>query len=306
MPRRLRDQGPKGKPRPCPDTIPRPSGQQIACVAQRRSRAWGQDLEALDQTMTDAAKPAPEPETLLAQIIDISKTLGAALLVTLVLRVIVFQPFTIPSDSMEPILWKGDYLILWKGSYGWSRYSIPFDPPLFHGRLFDRLPQRGDVVVFKHKIGAERKDYIKRVMGLPGDRVQVISSRVFINGTPVQQQALGPTTDPDDPSRTVMRVRERLANGRSWTTFVEDPNRQGETTGVYVVPKDRLFVMGDNRDNSLDSRWPQGVGMGFIPKDEIEGRAAFVLASWRGGASLWKPWTWFTRFNPGRMFKSLG
>ncbi|HWE44503.1 MAG TPA: signal peptidase I [Caulobacteraceae bacterium] len=256
--------------------------------------------------MTDAAEPSAEPETLLAQIKDIAKTVGAALLVTLVLRVVVFQPFTIPSDSMEPLLLKGDYLILWKGSYGWSRYSIPFDPPLFHGRLFDRSPKRGDVVVFKHEMGGKRTDYIKRVIGLPGDRVQVITSRLYINGAAVKRQILGPATDPDDPSRRVTRVRESLPDGRRWITFIEDADREGETTGVYVVPKDRLFVMGDNRDNSLDSRWPQGVGMGFIPKDEVEGRAAFVLASWRGGASLWKPWTWFTRFNPTRMFKSLG
>ncbi|HEY3813216.1 MAG TPA: signal peptidase I [Caulobacteraceae bacterium] len=252
--------------------------------------------------MTDAANPP----SLRTQTLDIAATLAAALLVTLVLRVVVFQPFTIPSDSMEPQLLKGDYLVIWKGSYGWSRYSIPLHLPLFHGRLFARTPRRGDVVVFNHAIGGKRTDYIKRVIGLPGDRVQVIDSRVFINGAPVSHQVLGPSTDPDDPTRAVTGVRESLPGGRTWTTLVEGTDHEGETTGVYVVPKDDVFVMGDNRDNSLDSRWPTGVGMGFIPKEEIEGRAAFVVASWRGGASLWKPWTWFTRFNPARVFKNLG
>jgi signal peptidase I len=251
--------------------------------------------------MTDAAEPLP----LRRQLIDLAGTIGAALLVTLVLRVIVFQPFTIPSDSMEPLLLKGDYLVVWKGSYGYSRYSIPFDPPLFHGRLFGRTPRRGDVVVFNHAIGGKRTDYIKRVIGLPGDRVQLIASRLFINGAPVARQVLGPATDPDDPSRAVTRVRETLANGRNWITLVEDTAREGETTDVYVVPKDSIFVMGDNRDNSLDSRWPAGVGMGFIPKDEIEGRAAIILMAWHGGASLWKPWTWFTRLDPSRAFHAL-
>ncbi len=257
--------------------------------------------------MTDAAEPLPDPDpsSLRRQVIDIAGTIGAALLVTLVLRVIVFQPFTIPSDSMEPLLLKGDYLVIWKWSYGWSRYSIPFDPPLFHGRLFGRTPRRGAVVVFKHAMGGYRTDYIKRVIGLPGDRVQVIDSRLFINGAPVMRQVLGPATDPDDPSRAVTGIRETLPGGRSWITLVEGADRDGESTGVYVVPKDDVFVMGDNRDNSLDSRWPVGVGMGFIPKEEIEGRAAVVLMAWRGGASLGKPWTWFTRLDPSRAFHTL-
>ena len=143
------------------------------------------------------------------------------------------------------------------------------------------------------------------MIGLPGDRVQVWGSSLYINGAPVKRQVLGPATDPDDPSRAVTRVRETLPGGRSWITLVEGAEHDGETTGVYVVPKDELFVMGDNRDNSLDSRWPADVGMGFIPKEEIEGRAAFVLMAWHGGASLWKPWTWFTRLDPLRAFHAL-
>jgi signal peptidase I len=240
-----------------------------------------------------------------AELIEIAKTMGAALLIALVLRVVVFQPFTIPSDSMEPLLLKGDYLVVWKPSYGWSRFSIPFAPPLFKGRLFERTPARGDVVVFSLKKDGKRTDYIKRLIGLPGDRIQLIGGQLLINGRPVRRERLGPGLDPDDPAREVTRFRESLPNGRSWITLVESPDHEGETTGVYVVPKDRFFFVGDNRDNSLDSRWPEGIGMDFVPKEEVEGRASIVLMSWRGGASLRKPWTWITRLEPGRAFRAL-
>jgi signal peptidase I len=238
------------------------------------------------------------------ELIDIAKTIGAALVVTLVLRVVVFQPFTIPSDSMESGLVVGDYLVISKWSYGWSRFSLPFAPPLPAGRLFGQAPRRGDVVVFDHVINGPRTAYIKRVIGLPGDRVQVRLSQVYINGAPIPREVLGPGRDPDAPDRLVTRVRESL-NGRNWVTLIASPDAPGETTPEFVVPAHNLFVMGDNRDNSLDSRWPAGVGMGFVPIDEVEGRARFVVASWRGGASLWKPWTWFTRFDPSRVFKAL-
>ncbi|MBS0297877.1 MAG: signal peptidase I [Proteobacteria bacterium] len=256
----------------------------------------------MSDTVAAPAEEAPKPYA--AEIVEIAKTIGAALLIALVLRIVLFQPFTIPSDSMEPGLLKGDYLIVSKFSYGWSRFSIPFSPPLGSGRLFDHSPLRGDVVVFSHKLGPKRMDYVKRLIGLPGDRVQVISGVVHINGKPVRQELLGPTFDPDDPGRQVMKVRESLGD-RSWIALIESPDHVGETTGVYVVPKDRFFFMGDNRDNSLDSRWPDGVGMGFVPKAEVEGRARFILVSWTGGAELFKPWTWVTRLDLRRLLKPI-
>jgi signal peptidase I len=237
---------------------------------------------------------------------DMAKTIGAALLIALVLRALLFQPFTIPSDSMEPLLLKGDYLVVSKFSYGWSRFSIPFDPPLFRGRAFDQPAHRGDVVVFTLKKDGKRQAFVKRLIGLPGDRIQLVNGVLSINDVPVKREILGPTTDPDDPDRRVTRVRETLPDGRSWITFLESPDHVGETTGVYVVPKNRFFFMGDNRDNSLDSRWPEGVGMGFVPKEEVIGRARFVLVSWRGGVELFKPWTVFTRLDLSRAFRGLG
>jgi signal peptidase I len=238
--------------------------------------------------------------------VDTARTIGAALLLAFVLRVVLIQPFTIPSDSMEPLLLKGDYLVISKFSYGWSRFSIPFDPPLFRGRILDRAPRRGDVVVFKLEKDGRRQDFVKRLIGLPGDRIRLVDSVLWINGRAVKRGVLGPAADPDNPARQVTKVRETLPDGRSWITLVEASDHVGETTGVYVVPKNRFFFMGDNRDNSLDSRWPEGVGMGFVPKEAVEGRAELVLLSWRGGASLWKPWTWFTRLDLSRAFRSLG
>jgi len=258
----------------------------------------------MSDTLSAPAENAPKPQA--AEIVDLAKTIGGALLIALVLRIVLFQPFTIPSDSMEPMLLKGDYLIVSKYSYGWSRFSIPFHLALFKGRLFGQAPHRGDVVVFSHQItGSKRMDYVKRLIGLPGDRVQVASGVLYINGAPVKREVLGPVADPDDPQRQVTKVRESLPDGRSWITFVESPDHVGETTGVYVVPEGRVFLMGDNRDNSLDSRWPDGVGMGFVPKEEIEGRARFILASWTGGAELFKPWTWVTRLDLARLFKPI-
>jgi signal peptidase I len=240
------------------------------------------------------------------ELVSTAKTVGLALLVAMVLRVLLFQPFTIPSDSMEPLLLKGDYLVVSKFSYGWSRFSLPFHPPLFRGRAFDNPARRGDVVVFSLKKDGTRQAYVKRLIGLPGDRIQLVNSVLTINGSAVKRDELGWVNDPDDPDRRVMQVRETLPDGRSWITLVESPDHVGETTDVYVVPKNRFFFMGDNRDNSLDSRWPEGVGMGFVPKEEVVGRARFVLISWRGGVELFAPWTLLTRLDLSRAFRPLG
>jgi signal peptidase I len=238
------------------------------------------------------------------ELLEIGKTIGVALLIALVLRVVLFQPYTIPSESMEPGLLKGDYIIVTKFSYGWSRYSIPFSPPLPDGRLFGKPVTRGDVVVFQLPRD-DRQTLIKRIVGLPGDRLQVKAGVLYVNGKPNRQTPLGVAPDPGDVGVPVERIRETDSNGRSYITLDREAGREGDDTGVYVVPENHYFAMGDNRDNSLDSRWPQEIGVGFIPADHIVGKAQVILASWKGGAAIFNPVTWVTRFDLDRLMKPI-
>jgi signal peptidase I len=224
--------------------------------------------------------------------VETVKTVVYALLIALVLRVIVFQPYTIPSSSMEPGLVTGDYIVVSKWPYGWSRASIPFDLPLFHGRIGGGEPKRGDVIVFRLPRNPS-ETYIKRLIGLPGDRVQVVGGEVRVNGRTIRRQFTGLAEDHDAPGRIVPRVVETTAAGKSYVTFGGARDGDGDNTGVYLVPQGSYFMMGDNRDNSLDSRWPKDVGVGFVPAEDLIGRAEVVMLSWREGASILKPWTWF-------------
>ncbi|HET9159906.1 MAG TPA: signal peptidase I, partial [Caulobacteraceae bacterium] len=195
--------------------------------------------------MTDA--PAPEKSkasNAANETVEIVKTIVYALLIALVLRVILFQPFTIPSASMEPALLEGDYIIVSKYSYGWSHHSIPFSPPIFHGRVFGRTPKRGDIIVFKLPRDGHT-DYIKRLIGLPGDRIQVSNGQVFVNGVPIPRRFDGQTNDPDPNAsrggQLVTKYIETMANGKTYTTFDEAPDRDGDTTDVFVVPEKQYF-----------------------------------------------------------------
>ncbi|MBI1404488.1 MAG: signal peptidase I [Caulobacter sp.] len=243
------------------------------------------------------------PQTPVQAGLDILGTVIMALVIAVVFRVILFQPYTIPSSSMEPGLVTGDYLIVSKFAYGWSRNSLPFAPPLFHGRILGHGPKRGDVVVFRSS-NEGGKTLIKRVIGLPGDRVQVSDGRVSVNGQPLPVVAQGPATDRDSPDLTPQRIDETAPGGKTYATFDRGPGYPGDDTGVYVVPEGDYFMMGDNRDNSLDSRWPAGIGVGFVPAEDLVGRADIVLASWNKGASLFKPWTWLS-LHWDRFFKPI-
>ena len=243
--------------------------------------------------MASQATSLPEAKSgQTGEVVETVKALAYALLIALVLRVIVFQPYTIPSSSMEPGLVTGDYIVVSKWPYGWSRASIPFDLPLFHGRILGRDPQRGDVVVFRLPRDPGEA-YIKRLIGLPGDRVQVMGGEVRVNGKPIPRRFTGLAEDHDAPGRIVPRVVETAADGKRYVTFGGARDGEGDNTQVYVVPQGSYFMMGDNRDNSLDSRWPQEVGVGFVPAENVVGRAEVVMLSWREGASIFKPWTWF-------------
>jgi signal peptidase I len=206
------------------------------------------------------------------------RTVRTALLIALALRIVLFQPYTIPSDSMEPALRKGDYIVVSKFAYGWSRWSIPFGPPLFKGRLFGRGPQRGDIVVFRLPRDPGQT-YVKRLIGLPGDRVQVKDGAVHVNGRAIPRIPLGPGRDPDDPQVAVTRWAETRPGGKRYVTLDRGP-RDGDDTGVFLVPEGQYFMMGDNRDNSSDSRWPRQAGVGFVPAENLVGRAEIILAAW--------------------------
>jgi signal peptidase I len=237
--------------------------------------------------------------------VETLKAVAVAVAIFLAFRILAFQPFTIPSSSMEPTLQIGDYVIVSKYPYGWSRHSIPFSPPLFSGRILQREPQRGDVIVFKHP--TDGIDMIKRLVGLPGDRVQFRKGVLYINGQAVPRERLSP-----EPVRTEYgtlefdRYVERLDSGKSYVTY-DRPDRDPEVnnTPVFVVPEGHYFFVGDNREDSRDSRFPRGYGVGYVPAENLVGRAEWVLLSWNEEASLWKPWTWFTEFRGDRSLRRL-
>ena len=252
---------------------------------------------------TPEAAAQIEAPSSINEIVDTVRSVVIALAAPVLIQTAAFQPFTIPSASMEPGLVVGDYLVVSKFSYGWSRASLPFNPPLPSGRLFERLPERGDVVVFRRPSNAQ-ETWIKRVIGLPGDAVQVTDGIVTVNGRPLHQRALGAGLDLDQPGRAVEQVEERQPDGRAYVTFDGGQRLEGDSRPVQVVPEGQLFVMGDNRDNSLDSRWAPDVGVGLLPVTNVVGRAELVVASWKPGAALWKPWTWLN-LRSGRLLQPV-
>jgi signal peptidase I len=232
------------------------------------------------------------------------RTILYALALAMLLRFTIAQPFRIPSGSMQPTLEVGDYIVVTKWSYGYGRYSFaPLEGLLPHGRLFGRDPQRGDVVVFRPPPEPSR-DFIKRLIGLPGDRIQVIDGILHINGQAVQRESMGIVDFEDEDGRIdqIAEYRETLPNGVSYVTF-DRGMTELDNTRVYVVPPGHYFMMGDDRDNSADSRVPSVVG--YVPRDNLVGPAQFIVVSFDHTTSLFAPWTLFTGFRGNRFLKPV-
>jgi signal peptidase I len=233
---------------------------------------------------------------------ELVKTIVYAVLIAIAVRTLLFEPFSIPSGSMIPTLLVGDYLFVSKYSYGYSRFSLPFGLPLFSGRVLASPPERGDVVVFKLPTD-NSTDYIKRVIGLPGDRVQLRSGIVYINGEPVRRQPLGQYVLGDGSAvpHTFQLYKEILPNGRAHEIIEISDNGPFDNTGVYTVPEGHYFLMGDNRDSSRDSRFLNEVG--YVPFENLIGKAQIIFFSVSGDAL--KFWQWYRTVRFGRLFQGV-
>jgi signal peptidase I len=236
------------------------------------------------------------------------KVIIQALLIALVVRTLLFQPFNIPSGSMIPTLLIGDYLFVSKYSYGYSKHSIPFSPNLFEGRILASPPKRGDVVVFKLPRD-NSTDYIKRVIGLPGDRIQMIEGRLYINGQIVPREAIAKVKTEDLYGRDVdvPTYKETLPGGVTHTIIeIQGDTGFNDNTAVFEVPRDHYFMMGDNRDNSTDSRVaPEQGGVGYVPFENLIGRAEITFFSVENGQPAWAFWKWPWTVRWHRMFQPV-
>jgi signal peptidase I len=235
------------------------------------------------------------------------RTLVYAVLIALIIRTFLYEPFNIPSGSMEPTLQVGDYLFVSKYSYGYSRYSFPLGLPLLPGpsRVLFHQPERGDVVVFKWP-GDNSTDYIKRLIGLPGDRVQVKQGVLYINGEPAKRERTGTYLYTDDRGNAsaLTEYVETLPNGRQHLIALQGDDAPAENTEEFVVPDGTYFMMGDDRDKSADSR-VHGSGVGYVPVENLVGRAQFLFFSTNSYAQWWEIWKWPFTIRYDRLFTAI-
>jgi signal peptidase I len=244
---------------------------------------------------------------------EMVRSLVYAILLALFFRSVAYEPFHIPSGSMLPTLEVGDFIFVSKFSYGYSRYSFPFGAriPYFEGRIFKTMPQRGDIIVFRTP--QDRKiDYIKRLVGLPGDQIQVIEGMLYVNGAPASLRRISNYTkeQKNGSHMDFRRYQETLPGGVVHQVLDQNPygniNKDGfdsDNTEIYIVPEGHLFFMGDNRDDSVDSRFQSSLG--FVPIENLVGRAEMIFFSFSPDVRFWQFWRWPEAFDNSRWFKVL-
>ena len=237
-------------------------------------------------------------------ILDNIKTLFYALIIAIIIRSLIIQPFYIPSSSMEPTLLVGDRLFVTKYSYGYSKHSFPFSPPIFKGRIMPNVPKRGDVVVFKTPAD-NRTDYIKRLIGLPGDRIQFINANLYLNNSEIIKSRILSKKKIYCGSKEleVFTFEEILPNGKKFIT-VYSKNFTFQNSDIFKVPKNHYFFLGDNRDCSKDSRFLSSVG--YVHEDNLVGKALFIFfSSDKRIGNLLTFWKWNKSLRFNRFFKKI-
>ena len=251
--------------------------------------------------MSQAATKVEKKKTARSEFVDTIVVIVEALVIAVLFRTFLYQPFSIPTGSMQSTLMIGDYFVASKFSYGYGKYSFIVPLP-FNGRLFGSAPKQGDVAVF-HNISNE--DYIKRVIGLPGDRIQMKQGRLWINGTIVERELVGEAVDRDSRSQDVpVKVyRETLPSGVTHTIQEISDDQFLDNTAEYVVPEGHYFMMGDNRDRSQDSRVLSAVG--YVPADALIGKAEARFFSVKDNRAPWALWEWPETLRLDRMFQSV-
>tara|TARA_B100000575_G_scaffold287924_1_gene287057 strand:+ start:4391 stop:5119 length:729 start_codon:yes stop_codon:yes gene_type:complete len=230
------------------------------------------------------------------------KSIFLAIIIALLIRSFIFEPFNIPSGSMKPNLLVGDFIFVSKYSYGFSKHSLPFSLPILPGKFFSKIPKRGDVVVFKTPEN-NRTDFIKRVIGLPGDKIQIIDGHIIINNSKILRKKMNDFID-NDKNITNKRIRKYKEYFFENEIEVLDIIDGGivDNTNIYTVPNNHFFVMGDNRDNSQDSRFINSVG--FVPFNNLVGKAQFIFFSLENSRFL-EIWKWPNAIRYERIFKKI-
>lgn len=230
------------------------------------------------------------------------KSISLAIFIALLIRSFLAEPFNIPSGSMKPNLLIGDFIFVTKWSYGYSKHSLPFSIPIIPKKIFKKFPKRGDVVVFKTPQD-NRTDYIKRVIGLPGDKIKIVNGQININGNLIIRKKENDFIDvtKDGKIQRIRKYNEYFFNSKIEIIDIMD-NGIVDNTQLYVVPQDHFFVMGDNRDNSQDSRFLNSVG--YVPIENLIGKAQFIFFSLEN-SRFFEIWKWPKSIRFDRLFKSI-